>query len=46
MSIKTILLVIALICFIIDALGSRMKFRAPFGLLAGGLAFLTASFLF
>lgn len=46
MSIKTILLIIALICFIIDALGSRMKFRAPFGLLGGGLAFLTASFLF
>ena len=45
MSVKTILLIIALICFIIDALGSRMKFRAPFGLLAGGLAFLTASFL-
>ena len=46
MSIKTILLIIALICFIIDALGSRMKFRAPFGLLPGGLAFLTAAFLF
>ena len=46
MSIKTILLIIALVCFIVDALGSRMKFRAPFGLLAGGLAFLTASFLF
>ena len=46
MDVHKILLVIALICFIIDALGSRMKFRAPFGLLAGGLAFLTAAFLF
>jgi len=40
-----ILLIIALICFIVDALASRMKFRAPFGLLPGGLAFLTASYL-
>jgi hypothetical protein len=46
MSLKTILLIVALICFIVDALGSRMKFKAPFGLLPGGLAFLTASFLF
>lgn len=46
MSIKTLLLVIALICFILEALGSRMRFRAPFGLLGAGLAFLTASFLF
>lgn len=46
MSIKTILLVIALICFIIEALGSRMRFRAPFGLLGAGLAFFTAAFLF
>jgi hypothetical protein len=46
MSLKTILLIIALICFIVDALGSRMKFRAPFGLLPGGLASLTASLLF
>jgi hypothetical protein len=46
MSLKTILLIIALICFILEALGSRLKMRAPFGLLGGGLAFLTASFLF
>lgn len=46
MPLRTILLIIALICFILDALGNRMKFRAPFGLLAGGLAFLTAAFLF
>lgn len=46
MSLKTILLIIALICFIVDALGSRTKFKAPFALLPGGLAFLTASFLF
>ena len=46
MSLKTIFLIIALICFVIDALAGRMKFRAPFGLLPGGLAFLTASFLF
>jgi len=46
MSLKTIFLIIALICFILDALGSRMKMRPPFGLLPGGLAFLTAGFLF
>jgi hypothetical protein len=45
MGLKTILLIIALICFIVDALGSRMKFRAPFSLLPGGLAFLSAYFL-
>ena len=46
MSLSKILVIIALICFILDALAGRMKFRAPFGLLAGGLAFLTASQLF
>jgi hypothetical protein len=46
MSLSKLLLVIALICFILEALGSRMRFRAPFGLLGAGLAFLTASFLF
>ncbi len=46
MSLRNLLLVIALICFILEALGSRMRFRAPFGLLGAGLAFLTASFLF
>ena len=40
-----ILLILALICFILEALGSRMKMRAPFGLLGAGLAFLTASYL-
>jgi hypothetical protein len=46
LNLKSILLIIALICFIVDALGSRMKMRPPFGLLPGGLAFLTAYFLF
>ena len=46
MSLSKICLIIALICFILDALAGRMKFRAPLGLLAGGLAFLTASQLF
>jgi len=46
MSLSKILLIVALICFILDAVAGRMKFRAPFGLLPGGLAFLTASFLF
>jgi hypothetical protein len=46
MSLKTILLIIALICFILEALGSRMKIKLGFGLLGAGLAFLTASFLF
>ncbi|HEY9288642.1 MAG TPA: hypothetical protein VIT43_11545 [Candidatus Dormibacteraeota bacterium] len=46
MSLSKLLLIIALICFVLEALGSRMRFRAPFGLLGAGLAFLTASFLF
>jgi hypothetical protein len=46
MALKTIFLIIALICFVIDALGSRMKFRAPFSLIPGGLAFFTAAWLF
>jgi hypothetical protein len=46
MSLSKILLIVALICFILDAVAGRMKFRAPFGLLPGGLAFLTASYLF
>lgn len=46
MSLSKLLLVIALICFILEALGSRMSFKAPFGLLGAGLAFLTAAFLF
>lgn len=46
MSLSKLLLIAALICFILEALGSRIKFRAPFGLLGAGLAFLTASYLF
>ncbi len=46
MSLSKILVIIALVCFVLDALAGRLKFRAPFGLLPGGLAFLTASFLF
>jgi hypothetical protein len=46
LSLKTILLIIALICFILEALGNRVGFKSPFGLMGAGLAFLTASFLF
>ena len=46
MSLHTLFLIIALICFILEALGSRMSFKAPVGLLGAGLAFLTAAFLF
>lgn len=46
MSLNKILLIIALICFILDALAGRMKFRAPFSLLPAGLAFWVASLLF
>ncbi|HEX3628999.1 MAG TPA: hypothetical protein VHW91_00895 [Candidatus Dormibacteraeota bacterium] len=46
MSLSKLFLVIALICFILEAIGSRMSFKAPFGLLGAGLAFLTAAFLF
>ena len=46
MSLHTLFLIIALICFVIEARGSRMSFKAPFGLLGAGLAFLTAAFLF
>ena len=46
MSLSKLFLIVALICFILEALGSRIKMRAPFGLLPGGLAFLTAYFLF
>ena len=46
MSPSKILLIIALICFILDAIAGRMKFKAPFGLLPGGLAFWVASKLF
>jgi hypothetical protein len=46
MSLPKLFLIVALICFILEALGSRIKMRAPFGLLGAGLAFLTASYLF
>jgi hypothetical protein len=46
MSLSKILQIIALICFILDAVSGRMKFRAPFGLLPGGLAFWVASIVF
>ena len=45
MSLSKILLIIALVCFIVDALAGRMKFRAPFSLLPGGLAFWVLSLL-
>jgi hypothetical protein len=46
MSLSKIFLILALICFVLDALAGRMKFRAPFGLLPGGLAFWVLSLLF
>ena len=46
LSLSKILLIIALICFILEALGSRTGFKSPVGLLGAGLAFFTASFLF
>lgn len=46
MSLSKLFLIAALICFVLDAIASRMKFRAPFGLLPGGLAFWVASLLF
>ena len=46
MTLSKLFLIVALICFILEALGSRIKMRAPFGLLGAGLAFLTASYLF
>ena len=46
LSLSKIFLILALICFILEALGSRMKIKLGFGLLGAGLAFLTASYLF
>jgi hypothetical protein len=46
LSLSKIFLIIALICFVLEALGNRTGFKSPFGLLGAGLAFLTASFLF
>lgn len=42
---KTIFIILALVCFIIEALGKRVKFRTGFSLLPAGLAFLSAYFL-
>lgn len=46
MSINKIFLIIALICFILEALSGRVKMRFGFGLLGAGLAFWVASQLF
>jgi len=46
MSLSKLFLIVALICFILEALGSRIKIKLGFGLLGAGLAFLTASYLF
>lgn len=45
-NLHTILLVAAVILFVLDALGSRIKIRAGFGLLAAGLACFAAASLF
>jgi hypothetical protein len=46
LSLSKILLIVALICFILEALSGRIKMKFGFGLLGAGLAFLTASYLF
>jgi len=46
MSLSKIFLILALICFVLEALGSRMKIKLGFDLLGAGLALLTASYLF
>jgi hypothetical protein len=46
MSLSKLFLIAALICFVLEALSGRMKMRAPFSLLGGGLAFWVASLLF
>jgi hypothetical protein len=46
LSLSKIFLIVALICFILEALGNRVGFKTPFGLLGAGLAFLTAAQLF
>jgi formate-dependent nitrite reductase membrane component NrfD len=45
-NLHTILLLAAVILFVLDALGSRIKIRAGFGLLAAGLACFAAASLF
>jgi hypothetical protein len=46
MSLSKILLLIAVILFILEALGGRLKLRLGFGVIAAGLACFAASFLF
>jgi hypothetical protein len=46
MPIHTLLLIVAVILFLLEAFGSRMRFKAPFGMLGAGLACLAAAFLF
>ncbi len=46
MSLSKLFLIAALICFVLEALSGRMKFRFGFNLLGAGLAFWVASLLF
>jgi hypothetical protein len=46
MSLSKLFLIVALICFILEALGNRVGFKSPVGLLGAGLAFWVASLLF
>jgi hypothetical protein len=46
MSLSKIFLIIALICFVLEALSGRVKMKFGFGLLGAGLAFWVASQLF
>jgi len=43
MSLSKLFLIVALICFILEALGKRVPFKSPVGLLGAGLAFWVAS---
>jgi hypothetical protein len=45
MTLHTILLIAALILFILEALGKRVPFKSPVGMLGAGLACLTAAYL-
>jgi hypothetical protein len=45
-SLHNLLLIAALILFVLEALGKRTPIKAPFGMLGGGLACLTAAFIF
>lgn len=46
MSLSKILLLIAIILFILDALSGRLRLKLGFGVLAAGLACFAASFFF